>query len=103
MTQHERSAAAVRAVRTRWSRATAEERVWTAHFLRSHQKRFQGLPPVLRPKPVRAPTPKLSALLPKVPVPAPPKLPLSPPIPTVVIPRRVREQPILRPGVRYDV
>jgi hypothetical protein len=102
MTQHERSSASVRAVRARWAQTPTEERVWWAHFLRSHQKRFQGLLPALGPKPVCRSDQQSAA-----PVIAPRK-PVSEAIPKIVIPHRLSAEPPyepwrLRPGRRYDV
>jgi hypothetical protein len=97
MTQHERSVAAVRAVRARWRQATAEERRWTALFLRSHQPRFRGT--LLPPKPQRE-----QVTQPVVAILKPP----PPQIPVVVIPRRQPVDPLaehwkLRPAMRWNL
>jgi hypothetical protein len=115
MSPLERSIAAMRAVRVRWARTTAEERTAWARYMLAHQRRVgDGKTLPRKPAPVHAPEPVSSAPSTVPPI-APPTPASSPclmipaqPIPTVVIPRPSQMSPLaeprkVRPGMRFDV
>ena len=111
MTPLERSIAAMRAVKARWAKTPAQERRAWSDYMRAHQRRFWD-GKTLPHKPVRERAP--------VPVGASPigeplavstagrHAPAASPIPVVVIPKRIRVDPLsepwnLRPGRRYNI
>jgi hypothetical protein len=115
MTPLERSIAAMRAVRARWERTTAEERRAWSDYMRAHQRRFlDGKTLPRKPAPVHAPEPVSSApstvrpIAPPTPARSPCLMIPAPPIPTVVIPRPFQTSPLAEPrkvcpGLRFDV
>jgi hypothetical protein len=111
MTPLERSVAAMRAMRVRWARTTAEERRAWSDYMRAHQRRFWDGRTLPR-KPVRERAPASVGTSPVGELPDVSTLarrePGPPPIPVVVIPRQHRVDPLseprkLRPTRRWDV
>jgi hypothetical protein len=96
----------MRAVKARWAKTTVEERRAWSDYMRKHQRRFwdgETLP--RKPVPERAPVSVGAS-----PIGVPPAVstparhgPAPPPIPLVVVPRRVREPPMVQPAVRYEI
>lgn len=111
LTPLERSRIAMQGGRARASSMAAEERSAWARYMLKHQRRFfDGRTLPRKPVRGRAPVsvgassvsvqPRVSAP-PAVHKPVPQSAPQ--PIQVVVMPHRVREQPLPQPGVRYDV